>query len=70
MVGPPSEDNKFRRRFFYFPSNPRRQKMTKGDPANILVFCIIIAFVSFVVYVAVQSRIEEKKNKSKEEDKK
>lgn len=44
--------------------------MTKGDPANILVFCIIIAFVSFVAYVAVQSRIEEKKNKSKEEDKK
>lgn len=43
--------------------------MKSGDPANILVFCIIVAFVSFVVYVAVQSRIEEKKNKDKEQNK-
>ena len=42
--------------------------MTKGDPANIFVFCVIIVFVSFFVYVVVQSRIEEKKNKK--EDKK
>lgn len=43
--------------------------MKSVDPANILVFCIIFAFTSFVVYIAVQNRIEEKKNKSKNEDK-
>lgn len=43
--------------------------MTKGDPANILVLCIVITFVSFVLYVAIQNRIEEKKNKNKKEEK-
>ncbi len=37
--------------------------MKSEDPANVLVLCIVIAFVSFVVYVAVKSQIEEKKDK-------
>ncbi len=44
--------------------------MKSVDPANILVFCIVIIFVSLVAYVAVQSRLQEKKNKIKDGNKK
>jgi len=43
--------------------------MAKIDPANIVVFIIVVGFVSFVVYVAVQSRIEERKSKKEQENK-
>jgi|GEM_PF-2323191 len=69
MVGPPSENINSDGGFF-ISAQPSEANMTKGDPANILVFCIIIAFVSFVVYAAVQGRIEEKKSKNKDEGKK
>ncbi|KJJ83943.1 hypothetical protein OMAG_002191 [Candidatus Omnitrophus magneticus] len=42
--------------------------MTKMDPANIVVFIIVFGFVSFVVYVAMQSRIEERKSKKEQEN--
>ncbi len=43
--------------------------MNSIDPANILVICIIIGFTSFVIYVSVEGHKEEKKNKSKKENK-
>ena len=44
--------------------------MVKGDPANIIVLILVVSFFSFVIYVAVQSRIEERKSKKAQENKK
>ncbi len=43
--------------------------MVKGDPANIVVLIIVVGFFSFVIYVAIQSRIEERKSKKESENK-
>ncbi|MDD5005394.1 MAG: hypothetical protein PHS93_02695 [Candidatus Omnitrophica bacterium] len=44
--------------------------MLKVDPVNIFVFIIVVVFLSFVIYVAVQGRIEERKGKKEQENKK
>jgi hypothetical protein len=40
--------------------------MSKVDPANILVLVMVVGFLSFVIYFAVRSRIEERKSKKEQ----
>lgn len=40
-----------------------------NDPANWLVLCIIVGFISFIVWVKISSAREEKKNEQSKKEK-
>lgn len=66
MVGPPSD---FQNQVAVFVFNSKRRRYGVRWSSDWPVYVLLIAFVSFFIYVFIHSKVEERKDKEKESDK-